>query len=196
MATITATVLVGCQGKIASEIDETSSGDGSQSAGSKMAELNASVASDDAPTQRLRDRKQLPSMRSYTLEHAQSARYRAAIAEPVREAKSLSPGQYCFHKNERESWLSIRFLLNENQQVQGESAGTITHPQKGETRYTQTFAGELRGNQAVVKVMTDVAQLTQSRQETWIVNTVYLDMGRVSINEVPCADVATDFQDT
>ncbi|MGB7250386.1 MAG: hypothetical protein WBC73_15720 [Phormidesmis sp.] len=105
----------------------------------------------------------------------------------------LSPGQYCFHEEKGENWLSIRFAISTDQQITGESAGTVTHPQKGQTPYRQSFAGQLTNGEALVDVTTYIDGVTRSRQEAWRVNPDQLDLGRLSVNGKPCADVSANF---
>lgn len=90
----------------------------------------------------------------------------------------------------------MRLTLTDQQQITGESAGTVTHPDKGKLLYTQAFTGEMSRDQALVKVITDIDNITQSKQEAWGINTTQLDMGRVSIDEVPCLEISTNFSST
>ena len=87
------------------------------------------------------------------------------------------------------NWLSIRLHVDDNQQLKGESAGSVNHPQQGELVYQQVFAGELMGDRAMVNVTTYIADTSQSRKESWIVNPNELDMGRVAIEEATCSDL-------
>ncbi len=142
----------------------------------------------------------LPSMSSYTLKKTEdpsttsnSADGSPSDSEAGSKAEALLPGQYCFHKAGNENWLSIRLQVSKDQQITGESAGTVNHPQQGETRYQQAFTGEVMGNQAKVEVTTYIAEVTQSRPEDWIVSPEQLDMGRVVIEKTACSEVSADF---
>lgn len=132
-------------------------------------------------------------MASYTLEHAKG---KQTVGPPTSEQSSgrpLTPGQYCFHKENGENWLSMRLTITDQQQIKGESAGTVTHPEKGKLLYTQAFTGKLSLDQALVEVTTDIDNITQSKQEAWAIDTAKLDMGRVSIDETPCLEISTNF---
>jgi hypothetical protein len=140
----------------------------------------------------------LPSMSSYTLEKSEGALTSKGATDGSSvdgsgKANRLPPGQYCFHKAGNQNWLSIRLQVAENQQITGESAGTVHHPQQGETRYRQAFVGEMVGDQAQVEVTTSIAEVTQSRPEAWIVSLEQLDMGRVVIEKATCPEISADF---
>jgi hypothetical protein len=136
----------------------------------------------------------LPSMSSYTLEKSGDPQ---PSDKPVEgkssQADALPAGEYCFHKAGDENWLSIRLQVTDDQQITGESAGTVNHPQQGETRYKQTFAGAMANGQAQVEVTTYIAEATQSRPETWIVSADQLDMGRVAIPKAACPEISSSF---
>lgn len=136
----------------------------------------------------------LPSMTTYTLEQTQGKQAGGPPPSSQDNRVHLLPGEYCFHKESTDNWLSIRLALSDNQQIDGESAGTITHPEQGTTYYKQSFKGTLTKNQALVNVTTNIDGLTQNRQEAWAVDTTALDMGRVSIAKTPCLDIASNFQ--
>lgn len=138
-----------------------------------------------------KDEAALPSMSSYTLGKADDSTSDSTSAKA--QADVLPPGQYCFHKAGNENWLSIRLQLTDKQQITGESSGTVNHPQQGETRYKQTFAGEIAGDRAQVEVTTNIADVTQSQPESWIVSADQLDMGRVVIDKVACPEISANF---
>gem|GEM_PF-3228077 len=135
----------------------------------------------------------LPSMSRYTLERSSNQSSNSSLETSVAAAsnldKGLEPGEYCFYKTGNENWLSIRLHVDDNQQLKGESAGSVNHPQQGELVYQQVFAGELMGDRAMVNVTTYIADTSQSRKESWIVNPNELDMGRVAIEEATCSDL-------
>lgn len=140
----------------------------------------------------------LPSMSTYILEQTKGQSTAEPLSSPLggpsTASAQIAPGQYCFHKENSGSWLSIRLDLNENQQLSGEGAGTVTHPTKGEILYQQTFTGELSSRQAVVEVTTHIADITRSRQEDWTIDADRLDMGRAIIGQTACAEIAADFR--
>lgn len=133
----------------------------------------------------------LPSMSNYVLDQMGSAP--ASHSTGADQTSGLAAGEYCFHKAGAENWLSIRLVLTGDQQLSGESAGTVRHPQKGETRYQQSFTGKLAGNQALIDVTTHIAGVSKTRQETWVLQPTQLDMGRVVIEQAPCLEVSTRF---
>ncbi len=134
-----------------------------------------------------------PSMSKYVLEQMGGAPVGHSAGADQTSGLPLAAGEYCFHKAGAENWLSIRLALTSNQQLSGESAGTVRHPQKGKTRYQQSFTGELAGNQALVDVTTHIAGVSKTRQETWVLETTQLDLGRVAIGQAPCLEVSTRF---
>lgn len=144
----------------------------------------------------------LPSMSSYTLEKSgdqPSDKPVDGLAEGSK-TDALPAGEYCFHKAGNENWLSIRLQVTDDQQITGESAGTVNHPQQGETRYKQTFVGAMAkpsdgiaDGQAQVEVTTHIAEATQSRPESWSVNADQLDMGRVAIPKAACSEISSSF---
>ncbi|MEL6855414.1 MAG: hypothetical protein AAFO83_09895 [Cyanobacteria bacterium J06607_13] len=134
----------------------------------------------------------LPSMSAYTLQKTQGGQTPGLRETPL-AAASPETEQFCFRKSTENSWLSIRLELADGQQLFGESVGTISHPQKGEMRYQQTFVGKLADTQALVEVTTHIAGLTDQQEESWQLDSQQLDMGRVVLNGVPCMDVAADF---
>lgn len=135
----------------------------------------------------------LPSMSSYVLEQMGGAPVGHSTGADQTIGLPLAAGEYCFHKAGAKNWLSIRLVLTGEQQLSGESAGTVRHPQKGETRYQQSFTGELIGNQVLVDVTTQIAGVSKTRQETWVLEPAQLDMGRVVIEQAPCLEVSTRF---
>jgi hypothetical protein len=136
----------------------------------------------------------LPSMSSYTLEKSGDP---PPSDRPVEgkssQADALLAGEYCFHKAGDKNWLSIRLQVSDDQQLTGESAGTVNQPEKGETRYKQTFVGAIADGQAQVEVTTYIAEVTESRPETWIVSADQLDMGRVVIPKAACPEISSSF---
>ncbi|CAN5712389.1 hypothetical protein BH23CYA1_BH23CYA1_04330 [soil metagenome] len=150
-------------------------------------------ASSNKATASAEGRANLPSMSGYILEQTkgQSTNEPVSVSSPT--DAQLVPGQYCFHEEADDSWLSIRLNLGENQQFSGESVGTLIHPSQGETTYQQTFTGELLSKQAVVQVTTHIADVTRSREEAWTIETDRLDMGRMAVSEAPCSEISTDF---
>ncbi|MEL6161766.1 MAG: hypothetical protein AAGJ95_11010 [Cyanobacteria bacterium J06554_11] len=135
----------------------------------------------------------LPSMSAYTLQKTQGRQTnRLPSGTPWTRGPSEAE-QYCFRKSTENSWLSIRLELSDNQELFGESVGTLNHPQKGQVNYQQTFAGKLADTQALVEVTTHIAGLTDRQEEAWKLDREQLDMGRVVLNGVPCMDIAADF---
>jgi hypothetical protein len=136
----------------------------------------------------------LPSMSSYTLEKSGDP---PPSDKPVEgkssQADALSAGEYCFHKAGDKNWLSIRLQISDDQKLTGESAGTVNQPEQGETRYKQTFVGAIADGQAQVEVTTYIAEVTESRPETWIVSADQLDMGRVAIPKAACPEISSSF---
>ncbi len=138
----------------------------------------------------------LPSMSGYTLKKSEDSMTTDGAegdSPDGSKAEALRPGQYCFHKAGNENWLSIRLQVSEDQQITGESAGTVNHPQQGETRYQQTFEGKAAGAQAQVEVTTYIAEITESRPEAWLVSADQLDMGRVVIEKADCPEISANF---
>lgn len=134
----------------------------------------------------------LPSMSAYTLQKTQGSQTTGLQEAPLAAAPAETE-QYCFRKSTENSWLSIRLELAADQKLFGESVGTISHPQKGEMRYQQTFVGKLADTQALVDVTTYIAGLTDQQEESWQLDSQQLDMGRVVLSGVPCMDVVADF---
>ena len=130
-----------------------------------------------------------PTMSKYVFQRGQSIQG----IQPLAAAQSLNANQHCFHKAGVNSWLSIQLNLDDQQKLIGESTGTVHHPQKGETPYRQTIAGNLTGTQARVEVTTYLGGVTRQREEVWEIGSAQLDMGRVVIDAVPCGEVAADF---
>lgn len=136
----------------------------------------------------------LPTMTAYTRDQVKKGRpVVGGLADLQPAGKPLTAGQHCFHKASGNSWLSIRLNLADNQRIRGESAGTVNHPAKGETRYQQTFMGSLAGKQALLVIDTQIAGISEERQEAWTIDANKLDMGRVVIGQVPCLQVSDDF---
>ncbi|MGB3297593.1 MAG: hypothetical protein WBA76_04930 [Phormidesmis sp.] len=145
----------------------------------------------------------LPSMSGYTSARATQQPAQSQQSNPARDltqktkaqdstpnAKLSAGQQYCFYKAGDQNWLGIRLQITDGQKITGESAGTIVYPEKGEARYRQTFTGEINGDQATVEVTTQIADLTENRQETWTVTPQQLDMGRIAIEKASCMKVS------
>ena len=143
------------------------------------------------------------TMSAYILWHSQTQSDSQQSVSTARRARPLTSGQYCFHKAGAHSWLTIRLTAQPQTSgtgllLTGESAGTIAHPDWGETPYQQSFTGQLVNAQAQVEVTTQIegkAQpIIETKNETWTVSATQLDMGRVAIDTVPCEQVADNLR--
>jgi hypothetical protein len=172
---LSAIALAGCQANLSATVDSA--------ANSTEASANRAAT---------KNRDTLPSMSDYTTAQTRTAQTKTAQASSSAQS-ALSPGQYCFHKAGEKNWLSIRLEVAGDQQLSGESVGTVTHPSQGEVRYEQAFSGQLSGSQALVDVTTHIAGVSDRRQEAWQIDTAQLDMERITIENAPCVEVAANF---
>lgn len=159
-------------------------------ASAKPTEASGDRASDTSAS---KSRDALPSMSAYTMAQTKGNQANEPSAASPPAGSLLAPGQYCFHKAGEKNWLSVRLDVDGDQHLRGESVGTVNHPTQGEVRYEQAFTGQLSGSQALVEVTTHIAGVSESRQESWKIDTAQLDMERVAIEEAPCVEVAANF---